>query len=419
VRGHLGFAVLSALAAVFMTGCVGYSSALGFRARQAVLHHDTARFQELMEEAADTMPKGPHDNPKKTVLTHFLDLAGDPLFFPYIEGWSAKGWVDADMKCSIHRAHYRAVRTTDPEAAQRSVDICLEAARAAAPHGDQSWQIDDCLDEAAFLTQTATTALVPFLKLAADSSEPLKFRVGLLHGMTNIPIAGAQRKIDNDSKLSREDAEKIVGADLDTTAARFTFIVSAVRPYMDTALLAGGTALGAMQIEYASNSVQKSYVARYAMSDLPDESDLAWAWVRAMKHKKPIPELTGLGIWNKDRETKDDVFWYLCTRPGHATGSAALGPLAPIDAISIRALARAADPDALRLANCVEKDGTPYPAIRGPYPAETIGRSAVAEAGATEAGEGARAVVALKRRVILADRPVASPAAQKDVDPQE
>jgi hypothetical protein len=396
--------------AIAGTGCgLGYSSALGFRARQAVMQDDVPRFQELMEEAATTMPKGPHDNPKKTVLTHFLDLAGDPRFFPYIEGWKQKGWVDEDLICSIHRAHYRAMRDKDPIAAQGSVDICLNTARVAAPHGDRSWQVDDCLDEAAFLTQTATEALVPFLKLAADPKEPLKFRVGLLHGMTNIPIGGAQRKLDNDSKLSRTEAEKSVGEDLEHLTARFTFIVSAVRPYMDGALLAGGTALGAMQIEYASNSVGKSYVATYAASDAPDEADLAWAWVRAMKHKKPIPELAGLGIWNKDRETKDDVFWYFCARPSALAANGALGPMNTIEAISIRTLARSTESDRLRVENCIDKKGAdPYPEIRGPYPAESIGRAAlIGLAKATVAGT--RTTVRLKRRVILGGPTEASP----------
>jgi hypothetical protein len=401
------------------TGCLGYSSALGFRARQAVLKRDVEHFQELMEEAADTKPSGIYDNPKKTVLTHFLDLADDPRFFAYIDRWRKKGWIDEDMICSIHRAHYRAMRDRDPEAARRSVEICIDSARNAAPHGDRSWQIDDCLDEAAFLTETATASLVPFLKIVADPQEPLKLRVGLLHGMTNIPIAGAQRKLDNDSKLTRQEAEKLVTADLGQLTSRFTFIITAVRPYIDVALLAGGTALGAMQIEYATSSTGRSYVAGYATSDRPDDSDLAWAWVRALKHKKPVPELTGLGIWNRERETKEDVFWYFCTKPGGAS-SGALGPVSSVDAISIRTLARAPDLGKLRIDNCADVGGAPYPEIHGPYPAESIGRGAVGEAAAKVAGPGrGRTTIVLRRRVILGSPAEAAPEPEKSADSRE
>ena len=52
------------------------------------------------------------------MLTHFLDLAGDPLFFPYIEDWMAKGWVSDTMTCAIHRARFRSTREKDPEDAR-------------------------------------------------------------------------------------------------------------------------------------------------------------------------------------------------------------------------------------------------------------------------------------------------------------
>ena len=114
---------------LFGSGCLGYTSALGFRARQAVMRNDAAAFKDLMEEAADTLPAGPLDNPEKTVLTHFLDLAQDPLFFPMVEEWMAKGWIGDDMTCAVFRAHYKAEIDRHPEAAQKSAARASDRAR--------------------------------------------------------------------------------------------------------------------------------------------------------------------------------------------------------------------------------------------------------------------------------------------------
>lgn len=385
-------------------GCASYQSALGFRARRAVLEGDAARFPELMEEAASTRPSGPRDNPKKTVLTHFLDLAADPRFFPYIEDWRRKGWVDEDMTCSIYRAHARADRALDPAAARRSVEACLATARAAATRADRAWQVDDCLDEASFLTETSTAALVPFLRLVADPNEPLRFRAGLLHGMTNIPIAGASREAVNDAGLGADGARGIVENRLSVLRPRFVAVIEATRPFIELPLLAGSTALGAAQIEHASQTIGRSFIARFATSTAPDDPDLSWAWIRALKNKKPVLDLTALGLWNRDRETRGDVFWYLCTRPrpdGPAPPAlAALGPVAVVDAISVRAPARAGDPDAIRRTACLDpRGGAPYPAIAGPFPAESIGRAAALEATAPDPAR--RAVVVLARRVLI------------------
>jgi hypothetical protein len=388
-------------AATTASGCVGYQREFGFRAHQAVLKHDVQAFEELMEEAASATPKGPHDNPKQTVLTHFLDLAGDPSFFPHIDAWRQKGWVGEEMKCSIHRAHYRATKQSDPAAAWTSVEVCLDTARAASTTAEKSWQVADCLEEASFLTQTATAALVPFMKLVADPNEPLKFRVALLDGMTNIPVAGARRHKDNDSSLTAEQAEEKVDRDLAHLTPRLDWIIAAARPFLDVSLLASGTARGAMQIEYAAGSTGKSFVGRYAQSANPEDGDLAWGWVRAMKNKKPVPDLSGLGIWNRERETKDDVYWYICTRPGKtSTAAAALGPVTAIDAISVRAKERLASADTVRTSECTDKPNEePYPSIAGPYPAESIARSAASDEISRRRG-GERAAIVLRRRVL-------------------
>lgn len=401
---------LVALASLASFGCAGYSSALGFRARQAVLHRDIEQFNGLMEEAADATPKGPLDNPKKTVLTHFLDLAGDPRFFSYIDDWKKRGWVAEDMTCSIYRAHHRATRRSDPAAAERSVEVCLANARAGASDPEKSWLVGDCLDGAAFLTETSTAALVPILQLVANPSEPLKFRAGLLSGMTDIPISGTRRHMDNDTGLTKEQASERVEDQLDGLRARLDWILDAARPYMDATLLAGSTAIGVMRIEYASSSIGRSYVGRFAQSDSPDDNDLAWAWTRAAKNKKPPKDIEGLGLWNKDRELKEDVYWYLCSRPGGApaaqgSAAAALGPIEVLDAISIRTKAKVLDLVELRTKHCADKTGAePYPQIKGPFPAESIARGSVAEAHTSPAAPATKkqsTAIVLKRRLIL------------------
>src|SRR5687768_3022809 len=108
--GPTRFVIPLLLFAATQMACVSsYTSALGYRARQAVLRGDVQAFDELMEEAADTLPRHPYDNPKRTVLTHFLDFGGSDLFFPMIEKWRAKDWISDNMTCAIHRARYRGV----------------------------------------------------------------------------------------------------------------------------------------------------------------------------------------------------------------------------------------------------------------------------------------------------------------------
>lgn len=397
-----------AIAALASSACAGYTSALGFRARRAVLEQDVERFRELMEEAASTEPRGPNDNPKKTVLTHFLDLAGDERFFPFIEAWRSKGWVAEDMVCSIHRAHHRAMRALDPAGAQRSIDVCVKTAREAARDADRAWQVRDCLDEAAFLTETSTRALVPFLAIAADPTEPPRLRVALLEGMSRIPVSGPERRLDNDASLTREDAVKQAEAQLGAIERRFEWIVEAAKPFTDPTLLASGTAFGAMEIEEASIALGRSYVGRLATGEDPVLSDLAWAWVRVMKTKKKVPSLQSLGLWSRDRETKEDTYWFMCTRPATApppgSPAAAVGVAGGIDAISIRTSTPGVDREALRTTRCVDKPGAPpYPRILGPFPLESVGRgmAAASRGGEDPAKPSARTSVILRRRLLL------------------
>lgn len=362
------------------------------------MEQDIAAFGPLMDEAAETTPKGPLDNPKKTVLTHFLDFAGDPRFFPIIEEWKSKGWVGDDMVCSIHRAHARLNWEKDRAAAEQSVETCLAIAREASKNSEKSWQVADCLEEASFLTQTSTAALVPYVERVADPTEPVKFRVALLDGMTRIPVTGADRRQMNDRSLSREQALEEAARQLRGVEGRFEWIVSATKTFLEPNLLASGSAVGAMEIEEASLGLGRSYLGKYALSENPDDHDLAWAWVRTMKLKKKNTSLSALGIWDRSKETKDDMYWYFCAKPGESKGGAV--PVLAVDAISVRAKERAPDLEALRTAQCLDKKTNEvYPQIFGPFPLESVGRGAVSE---RMKGDGkTRTAVVLKRRVLL------------------
>lgn len=376
--------------------CVGYKGALGYRAHQAVLTRDVEAFQELMEEASETFPKGPRDNPKKTVLTHFLDLAADPRFFPTIEAWKKKGWVDDDMICSIHRAHHRLVRENDPVAAQRSIDVCLDVARMAARVPDRAWQVNDCLEGAAFLTQTATSALVPFVALAIDPAEPLRFRVGLFDGMTRIPISTPGRRLGNDSSLSPEDARRQAAEELALVEARFTWIIRRALPSADIPALATGTAIGAMEIEATSVALGRSFIGAAAASEDPYLGDLAWAWVRVMKNKKRVAKLASLGLWNRERETRENVFWYVCTREVGET------PAPLVEAVSLRASVEIAEPEAVRATTCLDAEsGAAYPTIIGPFPLEAIALAVARQRLGAKRPHVPEITLLLKRRLLL------------------
>ncbi len=402
-RGRVRAAFVVLLAAS-STGCLGYTSALGFRARRAVLEDDAARFEDLMEEAADTTPAGPLDNPKLTVLTHFLDLAGDPLFFPYIEDWMAKGWVSDTMTCAIHRARFRAMREKDPAEADRAADVCIRRARHAATDPELSWEVERCLEEAPFLVDTSTTGLVPYLKMVAEPTEPVKFRYGLLDGMTRVYISSPARIASNDPSLSREEASQIAREHVARQVERLDFIIESVRPFVDATLLASSTARGVLEVESVSVALGTSYVGRYATSREPYYRDVAWGWLRAQKNRKRVNRIAALGLYNRANETRKDVYWYICSRHGGdenaKSGAGVLGPLNVVEAISIRKKQPVEDMDALRTSVCVD-DGEAYPNISGPYPLEATGRGSVTASVAASLGdEKIRTSVLLEKRVL-------------------
>lgn len=379
-----------ATAAVCLAGCAGYTSALGFRSRRAVLENDAARFEALMEEAVETTPAGPLDDPERTVLTHFLDLAGDPLFFPYTERWLANGWIDEAMTCAIHRARYRAMRTVDPADAKRSAEVCIQRARGAAELPERQWEVERCLEEAPFLVETSTTALLPYLAMAADPNAPLKFRYGLLDGMTRVDLATPSRLRTEDASLSRERAIAVAQSGGEAHTRRLDFVVDTTRTTVDPVLLASATARGVLAVENVMVQLGRSYIGAYAKSEDPFERALAWSWVRKQKTVEPVPDLVALGLYDREKETKDDVYWYLCWREAPRDPSA-LVPSNVIEAVSIRRTAPV-DPTSLRDAECPD-----YPNIDGPYPLEATARgSAVSARGDPKL----RTAVRLRRRIL-------------------
>lgn len=386
------------------TGCLGYTSALGFRARRAVLENDASRFEDLMEEAADTTPAGPLDNPRLTVLTHFLDLAGDPLFFPYVDDWMKKGWVSDTMTCAIHRARFRAMREKDTEDANRSAEICIKRARIASQDPELSWEVDRCLEEAPFLVDTSTTALLPYLKMVADPTEPKKFRYGLIDGMTRVYITSPSRMLSNDPSLSREEASRIARDHVDKQAERLDFIIEATRPYVSSTLLGSATARGVLEVENVSVALSKSYVGKYSASGDPYLKDLAWSWVRVQKNRKKVNRIAALGLYDRAKETKKDVYWYFCSRRGgradESSKAALLGPLNVVEAISIRTKKQVDDIESLRAKHCSKADDV-YPNISGPFPLESTGRGAVTASVAAALGEDdVRTSILLRKRVL-------------------
>lgn len=401
---HLVRAAFLVVLASSAIGCVGYQSALGFRARRAVLENDAARFEDLMEEAADTTPAGPLDNPELTVLTHFLDLAGDPLFFPYIEDWMKKGWVSDTMTCAIHRARFRAMRDKDPAEAERAAEVCVRRARTASTDPELSWEVERCLEEAPFLVDTSTAGLLPYLKMVAEPTEPVKFRYGLLDGMTRVYISSPARIASNDSSLTREQAAAIAREHVERQVARLDFIIETVRPFVDATLLASATARGVLEVESVSIALGKSYVGPYATSAEPYYRDVAWGWLRAQKNRKRVNRIAALGLYNRANETRKDVYWYFCSRRGGdesaTSGAGVLGPLNIVEAISIRKKQPVEDVEALRKQTCID-EGEVYPSISGPYPLEATGRGSVTASVAASLGdEKIRTTLLLRKRIL-------------------
>lgn len=405
---HLSARLFVAAALSASNACVAsYTSALGYRARDAALRGDVDAFDELMEEAAGTTPRHPFDNPKKTVLTHFLDLGGSDRFFAVIEGWRKKGWVSDLMTCAIHRARYRGVVGRDPIEADGAADACIDRARAAAADPDRQWEIEACLDEAPFLTETATVAIGRYVEMAADPLEPYPFRAGLLEGMTKIFFQDPASIRANDPAISREEAFRRSAAALDRMRGRFDAIIRSVDPGRDGPLIASSTAIGALEIERVSSAHGRTFLAEYAESKNPALSDLAWAWVRALKHKKRIARLDALGVWERKREPAEDAFWYLCFEGAPKGDPRASGPSIglgrTVPALSVLAFAPVQDLERIERDVCAgSREGPPLPRIVGPYPLEATAVLAATASVASSLGEGAR--IALRRRITL-DRP--------------
>lgn len=356
---------LAAIAALLASGCVAhYEDALGYRARQAALRRDVPAFRALMAEAADTLPSHPYDNPKKTVLTHFLDLGGEDAFFDVIEEWRAKEWVSEYMTCAIHRARFRGTQDSDPEEAARAAEVCIDQARSAADAGDRSWELEVCLEEAPFLVQTSTPALAPYLRIAADPTEPRAFRRGMVSGMTHLYVMDAFTRRANEPSLDVARARALTERAVSEVGARLRSILDVLGVAMDTALLAAGSAFGASELERVSLSQQESFIGTFADSDVAEEQDLAWAWVRAMKSRDQDRRLSRLSLWDRRREPKGDAYWYLCSKQ-------TVDPVfsvADVRAISVRATERVADPAAFAPL-CVG-----YDSLAGPYPLEATAR---------------------------------------------
>jgi hypothetical protein len=345
-----------------------YTDALGYRARQAVLKRDFAAFEQLMTEAAETLPTHPRDNPKRTVLTHFLDFGGDPRFYEVIDRWKDNGWVSENMDCAIERARYRGTVDSDPEEAERAANSCVSLARAAADDPERRWVLDACLEDAPFLTRTSTVAIARFIEAAADPSEPFLLRAALLDGMTHVFLQDAATRITNDPKISKPVAVTDSKKQLDETERRFIAIVRAVQPNTEAGILSGSTTFGALELERVSLTHGRSLIGAFATADSPDDNDLAWGWVRAMKVKKRSARMESMGLWNRKREPAGDAYWYVCANDEGAKR----------DAVAILAERSVGDVEELRIKECATSSGAPpLPLIFGPYPLEVSARMAV------------------------------------------
>lgn len=374
---------------------LGYEGAIGYRARKAAIERRPEAFGPLMEEAADTEPKSRLDNPKKTVLTHYLSLADDPGFLATIDAWNQKGWVDEDMVCPVYRAHFAAHHTLDPEAAARSASVCLDRARAAAT-ADRQWELELCLLEAPFLVATATASLGPYLELATDPDEPEALRRGLLRGLTFREAFGPRARWGVTSTVTPEARREVALEEAEGWRDRLAWTLDALSERVPPTELAIASARGVMEVEQVLASFGGSFVAGYADSEAPDKRTWAWTWVRASKAAEPVDHLGGLGLWDRGREPAKDAYWYVCAGAPPAPTGSSLGPRVLVEAITVRASERLEPTDPRLLEAC---EGRPRRV--GPYPLEQIARSVAAERLFEDRAPNARLVVRVKRRVVL------------------
>ena len=371
--------MLSMTAVWAWSGCVAhYTDGLGYRAHQAVLRRDLPEFEHLMEEAAHKVPSFPREKPKRTVLTHFLDLAGDPHFVSIVEHWQAKGWVDETQTCAIHRARYRHTREIRPEEAAQAAEICVDRARAAAYAADRAWEVEACLDEAPFLTETSTQTLIPYLEMVGDAAEPRRFRHALLQGMTTAFLQDRMIRHLNQPEVPEEVLRAQAEAQWASARARFVAIVEAVRSGADGVLVGAGSALGALELERVALTEGTSFMARYALDAAePERSDLAWAWVKSIKTQPVIRRFEGLGLWDRRLEPEGDAFWYVCGKthedPVFGRADVRMGLVGAQVRLSPREVL--AEPDC-------DTDAW----VRGPFPLAVTARGAVIDGVKTETG---------------------------------
>jgi len=360
--------------------CLGYRGALGYRSRQAVLRGDAAAFEALMEEAATRPPKGEYDKPKKTVLTHFLDLAGDDRYFEMIERWRAKGWVPEDMTCPIHRARFAATVQSDPAGAWRAAEVVMQTARAASGDPTQAWALEVCLLNARFLVGTSTAALGPILAVAADPTEPRRFRHALLEGLTRVEITGFGRRLGNEPQLGLAGAAEVTRALALDRAARLLWLLDTLEGVVDSALLAAGTAQGGLEIENALWPLGDSLLAELAESDRPSRRALPWQWVRVMKARRMVERQAGLLIWSRRREPETDAYWFACLSAPRPPGDREGAPAPrPADAVLDLRLVLGHRPDIsvdeVRSQRCAPGR---WAEVIGPYPLRVTARAAAA-----------------------------------------
>lgn len=379
---------------------VGYQDALGYRSRRAAEAKDAAAFVELMQQASEADPNSALDNPKKTVLTHFLDLADSPQFLATVDDWNRRGWVDEDMICPVYRAHFAAHFQSDPEAAASSAAICEARARAASHNEARAWEVDLCLLESPVFTRTSTESLGRYLQQATDPQEPEAYRQALLKALTFREHFGPRERWGVPSTLSPEAERAQAREGAEAWRRRLAWLLEALSPAVPTPELAIASARGVMEVEQVMLSHGQSFVATYADSPDPTQQALAWAWVRALKRQPPVDHLAGLGIWDRGREPVKDAYWYLCHGPAVLKPGGALGPRYVAPAVSMRSGQALEGLDRSRPLGG-ECQGFEAPAILGPYPLEQIARArAVAQLKDT-LPEGSRVVLQIRRRKVL------------------
>jgi hypothetical protein len=381
--------------ALFLLGlnsaCVttGYEHAIGYRSRRAAQSHNAAAFTDLMQEAAEAEPKSHLDNPKKTVLTHFLDLAASPQFLATVDRWNQQGWVDADMVCPVYRAHFKAHFKSDPKAAARSAQTCLTRALDAAQSPVRQWEIDLCLLESPVLVQTATASLGPYLDLALDPDRPEPFRRTLLKALTFREQFGPRARWGQTSTLTPDAHRLRARSEGETWQRRLTWVLEQFQGKVPADELSTASARGALEVEQVATSFGASFIADYAQSPSAQHRSWAWGWVRTLKAQPPIEHLGGLGLWDRGREPAGDTYWYVCHGEPDRKQNA-LGTRFIAQGISVRATR----PDPVLTEICAR-----YSHVLGPYPLERTARAHAAQRLSARLGTQRKVVLRIQRRM--------------------